>query len=131
MNDIFKQNVNKPTQLDEEKISMTRILATFLLNKRRFLTKIGDPFLETINSQNQQDLIWNKMYQNNTEIIISEYFLAIQGKKVNNSSKISLGILMYLTINDIHSAFKNTRSMQIDSIQHTLYLDIFVLNNVD
>ena len=82
---------------------MTRILATFILNKRQFSTKIGDPFLETINSQNQQDLIWNKMYQNNTEIIISEYFLAIQGKKVNNSSKISLGILMYLTINDIHS----------------------------
>ena len=45
MNDIFKQIVNKPKQLHEVKTSMTRILATFLLHKQRFLTKIGAPFL--------------------------------------------------------------------------------------
>ena len=38
---------------------------------------------------------------------MSEYFLAIQGKKVYNSFEISLEILMYLNINDIHSDIAN------------------------
>ena len=51
---------------------MTRILATFLLNKRRFLTKIGDPFL-CISGNHQLVMIAVKKFD--TECFFRIYFI--------------------------------------------------------